>query len=520
MQKQGLMAGGYLPWEAACPMGEDLPRASLLKQEVLAGASAVADGRFVAPNQTTQRVATPDAEQPFATRQTPNLFGLHPPKKDGRIFVTQAAPSPKKEGLLAGVQVAVKDNIAVKGLPLTCGSAMLLHFVSPYDATVWHRLAEAGAVLVGKTNMDAFGMGVDGSGSVFGAVANPVNSAFTAGGSSGGSAAAVAAGLCSLALGSDTGGSVRQPAAFCGIWGLKPTFGALSRYGLVAHGSHLEQIGLLAKDAQTLANGLFAASGADEQDATARPNPFASVAVFNGLPRLVAPKAPVFGVCMAQINACDSDIKAGLRGLMDGLKRAGATVKEVALPDSLEQLTLYQKLSYPAVYANMARYQGVRYGGNGQVENCGYPMRQKLLEPEVLRRMALGKQFLEDGMNLPQAYDALGRLRAVYNNALTGCDALLLPATATTAFPLQGDAVTRRAAKESDRFLVGANLAGLPALTLPVGLAKTQCVGKDHPLYATKMPYGAQLVGRPFEDFALLGLGQWVTAQMGASASF
>jgi aspartyl-tRNA(Asn)/glutamyl-tRNA(Gln) amidotransferase subunit A len=385
--------------------------------------------------------------------------------------------------------VAVKDNICVKGMPTTCASRILEPYEPPYDAAVVERLRARGALLFGKTNLDEFAMGSSTENSAFAPSRNPHDPARTPGGSSGGSAAAVAAGLAPLALGSDTGGSIRQPAAFCGIVGFKPTYGVVSRYGLVAFASSLDQIGPLARNVGDAALLLEAVAGHDPRDATSEPRPVAldGTGGLEGL-RLGWP-AEFFG------EGLDPEVRRGLaraRAVFEGL---GAEIREVSLPLTRHGIAVYYIVAPCEASSNLARYDGVRYGIRGadarDVAAMFRSTRGEGFGPEVKRRILLGTFALSSGY-YEAYYGRAQRVRAAMRAEVDRCfgevDLLLTPTTPTPPFPLGEKTADPLAMYLNDVLTVTANLCGLPALSLPCGRTRSD------------LPVGLQLMGPRFGE--------------------
>jgi len=375
-------------------------------------------------------------------------------------------------GPLAGVPVALKDNLCTTGVPTTCSSRILEGWRPPYDATVVERLHAAGAISVGKTNLDEFAMGSSTENSAFGPTRNPHDLGRVPGGSSGGSAAAVAAGFAPLALGSDTGGSIRQPASFCGIVGVKPTYGAVSRYGLVAFASSLDQIGPFAATVADAALLLEAISGHDERDATSLPE--APLALTDALGQGV--EGLRIGVVTELLDAegMDPSVVARTRAALDALTAAGATVEEVSVPAAVYGLSAYYLIAPAEASSNLARYDGVRYGLRVDAPATGEMMDRTRTEgfgPEVKRRIMLGTYALSAGY-----YDAFyGKAQKVrtliirdFAAAYERCDVLISPTAPTTAFPF-GAKADPLSMYLNDVCTIPSNLAGHPAMSVPFG---------------------------------------------------
>jgi aspartyl-tRNA(Asn)/glutamyl-tRNA(Gln) amidotransferase subunit A len=379
-----------------------------------------------------------------------------------------------KAPLLTGVPVAIKDNLTTRGVRTTCGSKILEHYVPPYDATVVKRLKAHGAVIVGKTNLDEFAMGSSTENSGYGPSRNPYDVTRVPGGSSGGSAVAVSTGSAAIGLGSETGGSVRQPAAFTNLLGLKPTYGRLSRYGLVAFGSSMDQVGIFSRSASDGARMLAALSGHDPLDATSLPGPGLDFGALDLGER--AAQGLVVGVPRALLGeGLDDDIAEGQRIVEAALTAAGATVREVHLLPPSSWVATYYLLATAEASSNLARFDGIRYGLRkpaGSVLDLYRETREAGFGAEVKRRILLGTYALSAGYYdayYGKAQKARRRIQQDLAAALEGCDALLFPTTPTPAFKLGEKADDPLAMYLSDIFTIGANLAGLPALAVPAG---------------------------------------------------
>jgi len=399
---------------------------------------------------------------------------------------------------LLGVPVAIKDNMCTAGVPTTASSRVLRGFVPPYSATVVSRLEAAGAIVVGKTNLDEFAMGSSTENSSIGATRNPWDLTRTPGGSSGGSAAAVAAKMVPVSLGSDTGGSIRQPAAFCGLVGLKPTYGRVSRYGLLAFASSLDQIGPFARTAEDAALVLQVIAGHDPHDATssAEPVPDYVSSIGRGVKdlRIGVPRAFVG-------EGVDADVQQAFAAAVDRWRSAGAEIVDIELPHAAHAIPVYYLIATAEASSNLARYDGVRYGhraalGKGDGLQVMYDRtRDEGFGPEVKRRIMLGTYVLSAGYYdayYLKAQQVRTLLRQDYEQAFVGCDVVAMPTTPTPAFKLGEKTDDPLQMYLSDVFTVSANLTGLPAISIPAGQS------------AEGLPIGVQLTGRMFDEATLL----------------
>src|SRR5687767_11604100 len=401
-------------------------------------------------------------------------------------------------GRLRGVPVAVKDNICVRGMQATCGSRILAGYHPPYDATVVERLNEAGAVIVGKTNCDEFAMGSSNENSAYGAVRNPWDTERVPGGSSGGSAAAVASRVVPVSLGSETGGSVRQPAALCGVVGVKPTYGRVSRYGLVAFGSSLDQVsvfGLTVKDAAVV---LQTIAGRDERDATT-----ADVAAPDYAAGLGGDlKGARVGVPRALLGeGVDADVRARVEEAIDVYRELGAEVLDVELPHAKYSIAVYYIIATAEASSNLARYDGVRYGFRAEDPKDLREMYKRTREggfgAEVKRRIMLGTYVLSSGYYdayYLKAQQVRTLIRRDFLRAFETCDAVLTPTTPTPAFRLGEKTDDPLSMYLSDIYTCMANLAGVPGVSVPCGLS------------SEGLPVGFQLMGRHWGEPDILRL--------------
>ena len=401
-------------------------------------------------------------------------------------------------GPLDGIPIALKDVIAVKDQPLTASSRMLQNFVSPYDATVTEKLKAAGAVLWGRANCDEFAMGSSTENSAFGATANPYDLTRVPGGSSGGSAAALAAGEAVATLGSDTGGSIRQPAAFCNVVGLKPTYGLVSRYGLAAFASSLDQIGPFARTVEDAAMVLQVIAGHDRRDSTSFrtsiPDYRAALADKKGPWKLGIPKE-YFGAGL------DPEVAAAIEQAITFYREQGCEIREVSLPHTEHCLSVYYIIATAEASSNLARYDGIRYTHRSaeakDVVDLYFKSRAEGFGPEVKRRVILGTYVLSSGY-----YDAYylraqkvrTLIRQDFLKAYEEFDAILTPTSPTPAFKFGEKTSNPMAMYLSDIYTIGVNLAGLPGISVPAGFT------------SAGLPVGLQLIGQPYAEADLLAI--------------
>ncbi|NBC12229.1 MAG: Asp-tRNA(Asn)/Glu-tRNA(Gln) amidotransferase subunit GatA [Gammaproteobacteria bacterium] len=419
---------------------------------------------------------------------------------DAALVVADAADrrlAAGDDGPLMGIPILHKDIFLTKGLRTSCGSRMLDNFVPPFDATVVERLAAAGTVMLGKANMDEFAMGSSNETSYYGPVRNPWDTTRVPGGSSGGSAAAVAARLCTAATGTDTGGSIRQPAALCGITGIKPTYGRCSRYGMIAFASSLDQAGVLARSAADAALLLQAMAGFDARDSTSAEAPVPDYAAtleddIAGL-RIGLPKE-YFG------EGLDTGVETSVRAALAELEKQGATLVDISLPNAPLSVPVYYVVAPAECSSNLARFDGVRYG-----HRCDAPAdladlykrsRAEGFGPEVKRRIMIGTYALSAGY-----YDAYylkaQQLRQLiagdFRHAFQDVDVIMGPTTPTTAFPLGAKTDDPVAMYLNDIYTIATNLAGLPGLSVPVAAVDG-------------LPAGLQMIGDYFAEGRLLNV--------------
>ncbi|MEI8133720.1 MAG: Asp-tRNA(Asn)/Glu-tRNA(Gln) amidotransferase subunit GatA [bacterium] len=404
------------------------------------------------------------------------------------------------DGRLGGLTVAIKDVFALQGTHLTCGSKILENFTSLYSATCVRRLQNAGAIFVGKTNMDEFAMGSSNENSAYGPVLNPWDITRVPGGSSGGSAVAVASGAARLALGTDTGGSIRQPAAFTGSIGFKPTYGRISRYGLTAFASSFDTVGTFSRTLEDAARALEVMAGSDPLDATS-----SRVAVeeyslglnkdVSGM-RIGIPKE-YFG------EGIEPDVLDAINDTRKKLESAGCTIVDVSLPHTKYGIAVYYILTTAEASSNLARFDGIRYGlrseGSESLNDTYIKSRSKGFGAEVKRRIMLGTYVLSSGYYdayYTRAQKVRRLIKQDFTDAFAQCDALLTPTTPTTAFALGSKVSDPLAMYLNDIFTVSANISGTPAISVPVGLD------------SKGLPIGAQLITNDFEETKLLSFAK------------
>lgn len=431
-----------------------------------------------------------------AERLNPELNSFLSIERDHAL--SRAREVERTGGPLKGLAVAVKDNICTKGLPTTCGSRILAHYRAHYDATAVGRLNDAGAVIVGKTNMDEFAMGSSNELSAFGPCRNPWDPSRVPGGSSGGSAVAVASGVVRVALGSETGGSVRQPAALCGVTGLKPTYGRISRYGLVAFASSLDNIGIFGAGCRDIAEVLTVVAGRDGNDSTSAdvpvPDYVSSIDADIKGRRIGVPRA-LFGEGLSE------DVREAVERAIDAFRALGADIVDVELPHAKYGIAVYYIIATAEASSNLARFDGVRYGFRAEeadeLRKMYFKTRQEGFGQEVKRRIMLGTFVLSSGYY--DAYYSKGQrcrtlVKEDYLRAFAGCDAILTPTSPTTAFKAGEKADDPLAMYLSDIYTVSANLAGIPGISVPCGLS------------SEGLPIGLQLTGNFWSEGLLLNL--------------
>ena len=398
---------------------------------------------------------------------------------------------------LSGIPLAIKDNLCTKGIKTTCASKILANFFPPYESTVTKKLLKAGAIMIGKTNMDEFAMGSSTESSAFGPTLNPWSITKVPGGSSGGSAASVAAELCYGSLGSDTGGSIRQPASFCGVVGMKPTYGRVSRWGLIAFASSLDQVGPFANNVSDAAEILQVISGKDQFDSTT-----VDVPVPNYLENL---SKSIKGMKIGLIDNCfnheglASDVKESVLGAASLLENLGAEIINVSCPRFNDGIATYYVIAPSEASANLARYDGVKYGFRSEDQKTLMEMTSKTraegFGSEVKRRILIGTYALSAGYvdaYYKKAQQVRTLIRRDFDDAFKKVDVLLAPTAPTTAFGFGDNIDNPMAMYLSDLLTIPANLAGLPAISLPCGFDKSG------------LPIGLQLIGNVFDEAKLL----------------
>ena len=427
--------------------------------------------------------------------------------RDDAAAIDAAVASGSDPGPLAGVPIAIKDNMCTRGIPTTCASRMLDGWLPPYDATVISRLRAAGAVVVGKTNLDEFAMGSSTENSAFGVTKNPHDPTRVPGGSSGGSAAAVAAGFVPVSLGSDTGGSIRQPAGLCGVVGVKPTYGAVSRLGLVAFASSLDQIGPFAGNVADAAVVLEAIAGHDPGDSTSIPEPFGPLgsAVTRG----------VEGMRIGRITdlpaGADPDVTERFEAAFDALADAGAEIVDVEVPAFTYGLTAYYLIAPAEASSNLARYDGVRYGHRVAAPDTDamyVATRSDGFGAEVKRRILLGTYALSAGY-YDAYYGKAQRVRRLiaddFARAYTRADVLLTPTAPTVAFEIGAKSDDPLAMYLCDTYTIPSNLAGHPAMSVPFGTG------------ADGLPVGVQVLAPAVGEATMFAVGAALERAMGGS---
>ncbi len=462
------------------------------------GSTAQALAAAILSGSTTAEEVIGAALSRLAREQTLNAV-VHELSRDAlaeACAIDRRLQAGESVGPLAGVPVVVKDNICTEKLPTTCGSRLLSGYVSPFEATAVQRLRAAGAVIVAKSNCDEFAMGSSNENSSYGPVRNPHDPTRVSGGSSGGSAAVVAAGHVPLALGSDTGGSVRQPAALCGVVGLKPTYGRVSRWGLVAFGSSFDQIGTLSASVEDAAVALQAIAGPDDRDDRCDPQPVPSYqsALHDDV------RGRHVGVWRGALTPGDIDarVAAAVESAAQQLAQAGAELHEIELPYADEALSIYYVLAAAEASSNLARFDGIRYGQRSHATTLAATYansRGEGLGPEVKRRILLGT-FVSSAGYHDRYYDRAQAARTAFNAELdrlmTRDDLLLMPTAPSPAFRFGEKLQDPLQMYRCDLFTVPASLSGHPAISLPAPRTEGQ------------LPVGVQLMARHYDEATLL----------------
>jgi aspartyl-tRNA(Asn)/glutamyl-tRNA(Gln) amidotransferase subunit A len=471
---------------------------------------AIADGRVSAVEAARHHLDR-------ITRLDPTLGAYLTVDADGALTQAEGIDARRRAGeplgALAGVPIGLKDNLLTRGLRTTCGSRMLERFVPPCDATVVQRLRAAGAVVLGKLNLDEFAMGSSTENSAFQVTRNPWDLRRAPGGSSGGSAAAVAAGLCAGALGTDTGGSIRQPASFCGIVGLKPTYGRVSRFGVVAFASSLDQVGPMARDVRDTAILFEAIAGVDPQDSTSADVPRPA------LGDALRPNRDLAGLRIGLPTEYfpESGLEPGVRAAVDAavevLRGLGAEIVPVSLPHTQYAISTYYLIATAEASSNLARFDGVRYGHRTaappDLQTLYARSRGEAFGLEVVRRIMLGTFALSAGYHdayYGKAAQVRTLIRRDFESAFEQVDALVTPTSPTTAFPLGERTADPLQMYLADIFTIACNLAGLPGLSMPCGFD------------AAGLPVGLQLLGRSFDEAGLFRIAAAYEDATGSAA--
>lgn len=454
--------------------------------------------RSLANNETTAETTVAFAINAAETLQ-PELNAFLEIDNKGALARARAIDANQKKGdalpTLAGVPIAIKDNICVRGMQTSCGSKILGDYHPPYNATVIERLQDAGAVLIGKTNCDEFAMGSSNENSAFGAVKNPWDIERVPGGSSGGSAAAVAAGIVPVALGSDTGGSVRQPASLCGVVGMKPTYGRNSRYGLVAFASSLDQVGVFGRTTRDVATVLGVIAGRDPHDATSAdvPVPDYNGELDSGIKRLRLgfPRA-LFG------EGLDDDVRAAVESAIETYRDLGVEIVDVELAHAKYCIAVYYIIATAEASSNLARFDGARYGFRAEdtpeLRQMYRKTRDEGFGAEVKRRIMLGTYVLSAGYYeayYRKAQQVRALLKQDFARAFGVCDAIITPTSPTPAFKLGEKVDDPLSMYLNDVYTVTANLAGVPGINVPCGLS------------GENLPIGFQLLGPYWSESTL-----------------
>ncbi len=420
-------------------------------------------------------------------------------ESDARVQSGKALP-------LDGMIIAIKDNFSTKGIRTTCASRILENFEPIYNATTVQRVIDAGAILIGKTNMDEFAMGSSNETSYFGNVKNPFNENKVPGGSSGGSAAATAAGFCHVAFGSDTGGSIRQPASFCGVYGFKPSYGRISRYGLIAFASSLDTVGLFASSANDLARVLDVLSGADKKDSTLiKDSAINSFSKLNENPNVKS----VGLISPDELSKCDKDIQLTYNNLIEKLHSKGITTKVIEFEHTDAWIPTYYVLATAECSSNLSRFDGVRFGTRPELaegDSLFKKTRSNGFGEEVKRRIMTGTYVLSGGYYDAYYKKAQQVRRIIFNNyaaAFSEVDFILMPTTPSHAFDFKAKKSNPLSMYLSDFFTASANLAGIPAINVPAGFTESE-----------KLPYGMQIQAAYGKDEEIMAYANWIAKQL------
>jgi aspartyl-tRNA(Asn)/glutamyl-tRNA(Gln) amidotransferase subunit A len=435
-----------------------------------------------------------------AERLNPELNSFLSIERDHALSRAKEVDADSADLPLRNVGIAIKDNICTKGLRTTCGSHILYNYKAHYDSTAVERLNNAGAIVIGKTNMDEFAMGSSNETSFFGTVKNPWDVTRVPGGSSGGSAAAVASGVVRIALGSETGGSVRQPASLCGIVGFKPTYGRISRYGLVAFASSLDQIGIFGRTTKEVADVLACIGGRDENDATSADVevPDYSATINDSIEgKVIGIPRELFG------EGLDPEIRDSVLAGIENFKKLGATTVDIELPHGKYGIAVYYIIATAEASSNLARFDGVRYGFRAEEADELRKMYSKTREEgfgaEVKRRIMLGTYVLSSGY-YDAYYSKAQKVRALvkqdYTAAFEKCDAIVTPTSPSVAFKIGEKSEDPLAMYLNDMYTVSANLTGVPAISVPCGLN------------SDGLPIGLQLIGNFWSEPLLFNLAR------------
>lgn len=457
--------------------------------------------------ETTFEKFTESIYEQIESRKSLNCFITL--NKDAALLAAKESDARVKSGKalpLDGMIIAIKDNFSTKGIRTTCASQILENFEPIYNATAVQRVIDAGAILIGKTNMDEFAMGSSNETSYFGNVKNPLDETKVPGGSSGGSATATAAGFCHVAFGSDTGGSIRQPASFCGVYGLKPSYGRISRNGLIAFASSLDTVGLFASNANDLSRVLDVISGADSKDSTLiKEEPINSFSKLNVNPNIKS----VGLISPTELEKCDLDIQTTYNNLVDKLHSQGIKTKVIEFEHTDAWIPTYYILATAECSSNLSRFDGVRFGKRPELaegDNLFKKTRSKGFGDEVKRRIMTGTYVLSSGYYDAYYKKAQQVRRIIFDNyeaAFSEVDFILMPTTPSHAFDFNAKKSNPLSMYLSDFFTASANLAGIPAINVPAGVTKSE-----------QLPYGIQLQAAYGKDEEIMAYANWIEKQL------